>query len=856
MPFFRKAVLTIPAALLSYYCFAQQQAQNPTDTLDTHLKSSLQSWYKKYPAEKLFAHVNQDVYSSGETLWYKIYAIAYGKPSALSRVVYVQLSDSAGNIVTQNKLPLVEGKAHGNINIDPKLKSGWYKLSAFTSWLMNFDHESYFNQKIYIHNSSAPGSVTAEKEVIEKGYHIAFFPEGGDLVNGSIATVAFKAFSDDGLPARVDGLVKDKTGKIIASLATVHDGMGRFVVEPASDNLYTATARFPDGSTQVVKLPAVKAEGVSLRAGQDVNVVKLQVVLSTTKKGAENCLLAAVQNNGVVNTYPLQLSNGFNEFSLPNAPFSTGILRLTLFNGQGVPLSERLLFINKHDLKTSGLTADTLSFSPHGSNSFSITVKDEASRPVQGNFSVAVTDGNAFNDAISQNIYSALLLSPELKGEVYNPGYYFKNESDTLAQQLDLVMLTNGWRHFSWQKILSNENYTLSHPVEHSIYIAGKVVGYSPPPINDQLNVKLMIFNHDSTKFMGYAAPDSSGSFILKDFNHEGISDIYLQTANKKGHARGLKVKLFNTLDDSLRQAKADGFSEPALPDLTGYFVSRAQAEVKDREFSDNIMLKTVNVKASKLNPTDKVMADHVNPKYTSDREFTLDLVTYPSPNINWIEYIRGRFPNLVIIGDKTSPQFIYRGGNTLGLTGGGSATGTGSGSGGTRISAGVGSFETEMGTDGNQYLPYFYLNEALVPYPQVKDIPMVEIALIRFVPPPTWFAPFNGGNEGAILIYTKQQSDEVRDMAGISSQYDHYIFNGYSITREFAQPDYGKLKQSGLMDDRITLYWNHDLEPDANGVLKFKFNNNDITKKYHVIIQGMDNEGRLTYIQKVFQQQ
>jgi hypothetical protein len=84
---------------------------------------------------------------------------------------------------------------------------------------------------------------------------------------------------------------------------------------------------------------------------------------------------------------------------------------------------------------------------------------------------------------------------------------------------------------------------------------------------------------------------------------------------------------------------------------------------------------------------------------------------------------------------------------------------------------------------------------------------------------------------------------------------YDHFIFNGYSITREFAPPDYGKVKQSGLLDDRITLYWNHDIETDANGTIKFKFNNTDITKKFRVVIQGMDNEGRLVYIQENFMQ-
>jgi len=840
MLFARKVVLTVLAAILSAYCLAQPDGQSSTDTLETRVKFALLTYYKKYPAEKLFAHLNQDVYSSGETLWYKIYAMAYGKPSPLSRVVYVQLTDTAGNVIAQNKLPMAEGKAHGDISIGPKLKSGWYKFSAFTSWMMNFDRQSYFNQKIYIHNSSTPGAFAGEKEVIEKNYHIAFFPEGGDLVSGSEVRVAFKAFGDDGLPARVEGIVKDNTGKPVANLVTVHDGMGEFTIEPTTGNSYSAEVKWPDATRQVIKLPVVKAEEISLQADQYPSSIKLQIALSGAQSGNQNFLLAAVQNSGVVSSYPIPVTRGFNEFNLPKTPFSTGILRLTLFDDQGIPVSERLLFINKHDLKTSALTADTLSFAPHAVNSFSITAKDDAGKPVQGNFSVAVTDGDAFTYAMSQNIYSALLLSPELKGETYNPGYYFKNESDTLAQELDLVMLTNGWRHFSWQKILNKENYTIRYPVEHSIYIAGSVAGSSTK--NDgELNVKLMVFNHDSTKFVGYAVPDTSGTFILKNFNHQGPSDIYIQTADKKDRTKGMNVKLFNTLDDSLKRVTSEPFSEHAFPAITGYFIARTQAEARMRDTANIIMLKTVAVKAKKITPTEKLIAEHVSPGHEADREFTLDLVNYPTVNIGLINYIKGRFPGLMIVGDDTRPQFLYRGGNSL------------NGAPASLAQSVVQQQQSDMGQD-NAFLPYFYLNDAPVEYMDVKDISLVEIALIRFMPPPVWFAPYNGGNAGALMIYTKKQSDEIKQMAGISSQYDHYIFNGYSITREFAQPDYNKLKQSGLLDDRITLYWNHDLETDANGVLKFKFNNNDITKKYRIIIQGMDSKGRLMYIQKDFQ--
>ncbi len=840
MAFFRKAVLTAAAPLLSCCGLAQQTMQNNPAKFEAGTQSSLQSYFKNYPQEKLFAHLSQDAYSSGETLWYKIYAMAYGKPSALSGIVYVQLTDTAGNIIVQNKLPLIEGKAHGNIDIDPKLKTGWYKLSAFTSWMMNFDHESYFNQKIYIHNSSAQGSVTGEKEVIEKNYHIAFFPEGGDLVNGSIARVAFKAFSDDGLPAKVEGIVKDKANTIISKLVTVHDGMGEFSIEPGSDITYSATVKFPDGSSQVVQLPNTKAEGISIQANQVQDAVKLTITFAATKKRSENCLLAAVQNNGVVNTYPLQLSNGFNEFNLPKAPFSTGILRLTLFSDEGMPVTERLVFINKHDLKSSDLAADTLSFSPNGFNSFSVAIKDQANQLVKGSFSVSITDGNAFGNVISQNIYSALLLSPELKGEVYNPGYYFKNSSDSLAQQLDLVMLTNGWRHFSWQRILNNENYVITHAVEHSPYIAGRVLGYTDLQSNDQLNVKLMIFNHDSTKFVGYAVPDASGSFILKDFNHQGIADVYIQTVDKKGRNKGRKVKLYSVPGDSLALLKADAFAEQALPRLPGYFILRAEAEAKNREFESTVMLKTVNVKAKKVTPTEKRIAEHVSPEHQVDHEFTLDLVNNPTVNIGIINYIKGKFPGLLVVGDSNRPQFLYHGGNSLeGAPG--------------QLSASAAQQQSDMSQD-NHFLPYFYLNDAPVEYMAVKDFSLDDIALITFIPPPVWFAPYNGGNAGALMIYTKRQSDQIKEVTGISSTYDHFIFNGYSITREFAQPNYRKIKQSGLLDDRITLYWNHDIETDAKGILRFKFNNTDVAKKFRVVIQGMDSSGGLVYVQREFQ--
>jgi hypothetical protein len=839
---------------LNFCCFAQQQsdtgltAKKPAGTFETQLKNSLISYYSKYPREKVFIHTNQGFYSSSETIWYKVYATAYGKPTALSKIIYVQLTDTAGNVIAQNKLLLSGGKAYGNIDIGQKIKSGWYSLSGFTSWMMNFDHQAYYRQRIYISNLTDSVIPFAEKASIKKVYHIAFYPEGGDLVDGNLTKIAFNAYSDDGLPAMVEGVIKDNTNKVIEKISTVHAGMGEFTIEAIAGSSYSATVQFPDGSKQEVKLPEVKTTGIYLQASQTLSTVQLKLAFAGLKEKSGDYVLAAFQNSGQVNTYPLQLLMGINEFELSNAGFSPGILRLTVFDHNGLPQAERILFINKHDLQTTSLKTDTLSFLPGGLNSFSAIVKDKTGQPVKGNYSVAVTDGDAFKDDASQNIFSALLLSPELKGEIYDPGYYFKNESDSLARQLDLVMLTNGWRHFSWQKILNNENYSFKYPVEQSPYIAGKVMGYENLILDkNNFKIKLLVMNQDSTKFIGYISPDSTGRFIIKDFNHTGRSDIYLQTADKINHIKNLQVKIFNNLDDSLRQVKADSFAGDTIPNLPGYYISHAQSEAKYNLLTSSIMLNTVNVKEKKASPTEKLIAEHVSAKYTSDREFTLDLVDNPTLNMSIIDYIRGRFPNLQVVGDAAHPGFIYRGGNTLGFT---SVSSKGA-SNGTKSSRAA----SPGAGGGNGNLPYFYVDETPVQWDFVMDISLEEVALIRFMPPPVWFVPYNGGNVGAIMIYTKKQSDEIRVMTGLSDNFDHYIFNGFSITREFNAPDHVKLQQAGLMDDRITLYWNHDVETDNNGVLKFRFHNTDIAKKFRVIIQGMDAQGRLVYLQQTVQQ-
>src|SRR3569833_901289 len=152
-------------------------AQN-IDSVDSHIRNSLSNHYKRYPQEKLFLHTDASMYANGQTIWYKAYALAYGKPSALSSIAYVVLADSAGNMVIKNKLPMKSGRTKGNIDLPDSLKSGWYQLIGFTTKTKNFGEEGAFHKKIYIQYLNE--RLVDTHVATENKYHIAFYPEGGD----------------------------------------------------------------------------------------------------------------------------------------------------------------------------------------------------------------------------------------------------------------------------------------------------------------------------------------------------------------------------------------------------------------------------------------------------------------------------------------------------------------------------------------------------------------------------------------------------------------------------------------------------------------------------------------------------
>lgn len=106
------------------------------------------------PSESLFLHLNASSFVSGETLFYKIYSLnpVNNKASDVSKIAYVELIDIQKNSIVKQKLFLKNGLAQSDFFIPASLKTGNYKLVAYTNWMLNKGTSELFQQEIFILN--------------------------------------------------------------------------------------------------------------------------------------------------------------------------------------------------------------------------------------------------------------------------------------------------------------------------------------------------------------------------------------------------------------------------------------------------------------------------------------------------------------------------------------------------------------------------------------------------------------------------------------------------------------------------------------------------------------------------------
>jgi alpha-2-macroglobulin-like protein len=349
-------------------------------------------------------------------------------------------------------------------------------------------------------------SVSRSIPIVLNKLSLEFFPEGGDLVSGLTSKIAFRARNEFGKPADVEGEVFTSSGKKVAHFSSLHQGMGSFQLMPVQGENYSVKITQPEGINQTYSLPSCAERGYVLGL-DNTRKENLEVEILTTEN--EELSLVIQMRGKVYYTNAINAIKGKNEVFLSTAQMPAGVAQVTLFDSKQIARCERLVFLNKERQLNIDLQTEKEKYLPREKVKLHISVKDERGFSVPANLSLAVVNDQflSFADDKNGNILSQLLLEQDLKEKVEEPSFYFNTTEPRSDLALDHLLLTSGWRHFTWQQIVKNDFPEPSFQVEKAT-ISGVIY--------DGMTRKSIPFAKIKTKNGKEFKADTNGRFSIR----------------------------------------------------------------------------------------------------------------------------------------------------------------------------------------------------------------------------------------------------------------------------------------------------------------------------------------------------
>ena len=786
-------------------------AQKPEDLLS--------NWSAKSPIEKAYLHFDRENYIAGEQAWFKAYLYCDFYPDTISTTLYVELINQSSVVLDRKIIPVFWGAARGQLEIPDSLATGSYIIRAYTATMLNHAEDFIFKRSIFIYGkkNEIPGIVST----VTKMVRLEFFPEGGSLINGFVNAVAFKATNEIGLPVPVNGSLRNQKDQELALFSSYHDGMGMFEFTPVANEKYYV---LPAGDALNRNyLPESTDKGIAIAVVTNQRELSFEIQQEIADPSFRAAYIIGQMQHHVV--FRQELASGKQAISgvINTEKLNSGILQITAFNSDGLPLAERLCFIdNKEYIQQGELIADTISFSEKARNHFSLVMKDT----VPGSFSVSVTDP-AYDmlPARENNIFSGLLLTSDIKGYVHHPSWYFTGNADSARRAIDLVMMTNGWRRFKWDDLIKSNVPENKYKDLSYISLSGRANLLDSKKGFAEKDLLIAINNADSTSTVELVTTDKQGYFRLDSMFFWGNTRLLF------GDSRGNKSQFIEVKISADSLAKLFPLqSIEKIPSVISdaLFTSRQTKLAVDYDAiqkASGVMLEGITVKGKrKKTPTQEVEEKYTTGLFTGISDRIIDLVNSdePMPQRNIFEYLQSRVPGITITTGQTgfSDDYIlyYRGGQTMSLR--------------------------------SPVPMLLYLNEMKVDAARIAAIRASDISLVKVYS--NFVGAEHNGAGGVLSVYTKKGEDTYASQASSTYQVN---YKGYSVRKEFYSPDYKvDPAEKYKTDNRITLQWLPDFfVGDIDSRLPIIFYNNERTRQFKIVIEGMTTNGKMLMIEKVF---
>ncbi len=511
-----------------------------------------------------------------------------------------------------------------------------------------------------------------------------------------------------------------------------------------------------------------------------------------------------------------------------------------------------MFFVNKGG--TAEINVEALpsksEYKPFEPIKINLLVKNKNGLPVQTHFSMSVSDHASsdqtfYTDRLDVN----LLLSSELKGYLPDPAYFLESDDSTHRMALDLLLLTQGWKRYSWKKMAGIETFKMTEPVEKGLMIDGFTYLHEEQYEHKSLKKGSKYFEMDSFYYANTILPDIDLSYII------GQTDTLVLTGNQRSGKDGAFV--FHLPDFTGRRRsilemrrKTDSTKALTKPNLLSRLISSITFTKED--FSPDLMA-SINrfpilpkSSFSYYETTTINKASYTEPELPQKTGTLKDGVQLKAVEIKGKR--KGRYAN----PDLTHPDFSISGEEILELLSDRFYTGE------MKLVPVLDELihknyrfltdEHDFFVDGLLATNRLFRGSPLANGEMVPgSTNIADNFLLQNLESVSIFLgksprlPFQYSYPSAYVLINKKNGALRKNLKNTR----RILIDGYSEVCDFYHPDYSKGVPPQTRDFRRTLYWNPDVQTDSTGKATIQFYNNASCQKLRISAEGLTEDGK-----------
>lgn len=666
-------------------------------------------------------------------------------------------------------------------------------------------------------------------------YDVNFYPEGGYLVPGFENRMTFKAMDSNGKSIDITGNIVDGSGNTVASITTSHDGMGLATFTPQAGITYQAICLNEEIGEKSFELPQVRNDATVLQVSNEGERVKIEA-----KGSQQNTAMIAVQQRGNL------LATGFGSVTINPDTLPAGVVQALLMNDNGRMLSERLFFVTGKQAPRAKLSSNQSSYDSRELVQASVDLSEFAfTDTIAGNFAVSVTDDRTIAPDSTTSILTDLLLQSDLQGRINNLAWYF--ERSDRSKELDMLMMTQGWRRYDVPHALVGKSVVPQFPIEQGQALSGTIRTEWRNKLMENATIKVIA---PDIRYAETTLSDANGQWFIDNMSFPDSVKFLVQAESPKGSTlSNLKID-----DDKFPFVTGVPFakkllSQDVIDEQEISYISNEKNRLTYIDGVATILLDEVVVTKRKIKNPENIYEVLAVRSYDYQFFEKRGVNSYETAIRYFAGIVRSK-KGLYSIRDRNELVGILVDGVPLetftGQDVAGSAAGVTNSSkmnrNARKMSSRFPSASIVMESSIDDTFNYLI---SMYPFDIVKQIDYI----------PGYAAIAIGGGRykgGVICVTTKDGSEKVTRKTDFTLKVVSPL--GYQRPAEFYAPRYDT-GNSGIgegTDLRETLYWNPSITIGSNKQARFNFYTNDVANtSYTITVEGVTANGELIHSTK-----